>query len=232
MDFAIAGQTVDLAMGSDKIFWTKKIVQNCIVFENNDILLCNKPPGMVMHTGSSHRYGLSELLQAYTENRHFSFVHRIDKMTSGLVIGTKNLPAARKLSELIRQRKIKKIYVVIVEGKVEQDHFTLENFLKKEQTRVRVHPDDRDGAQRACSEFTILKRGRQRTLMKAELHTGRTHQLRVQLAHINHPIAGDQKYGKKHTQEQMFLLSQHLIIPALNIDFSLAVPDSFYSALN
>ena len=175
----------------------KKFIQDCIVLENYDILLCNKPPGIVMHAGSGHKHGLSELVRAYTNNKDFSFVHRIDKMTSGLVIGARNLPAARKLSTLIHQRAVRKIYVVLVEGKVEKDHFTLENFLKKEQTRVAIHPDDQDGAKKACSEFTILKRGRQRTLLKAELHTGRTHQLRVQLAHVKHSIVGDLKYGKR-----------------------------------
>ncbi|HIP40179.1 MAG TPA: RluA family pseudouridine synthase [Desulfocapsa sulfexigens] len=209
----------------------KEFIQSCIVFENNDLILCNKPPGMVMHAGSSHEQGLSELVKAYTENRAFSFVHRIDKMTSGLVLGAKNLSTARKLSDLIHKRKIKKIYIVLVEGKVEKNHFKLENFLKKELTRVVVHPDNQNGAKEACSEFTILKRGRQRTLLKAELHTGRTHQLRVQLAHVNHPIVGDQKYGKKQHQKRMYLLSQRLIIPALNFDFTLPVPESFYAAL-
>ena len=209
----------------------KEFIRSCIVFKNNDILLCNKPSGMVMHAGSGHKHGLSELVRAYTDNRHFSFVNRIDKMTSGLVIGARNLPAARKLSNLIHQRAVRKIYVALVEGRVEKDHFTLENFLKKEQTRVVIHPDDQDGAKKACSEFTVLKQGRQRTLLKAELHTGRTHQLRVQLAHVRHSIVGDLKYGKRQNQKQMFLLSQRLIIPSLNFDFSLPVPDSFYDAL-
>ncbi len=184
-----------------------------------------------MHAGSSHEQGLNELVRGYIKNRELKFVHRLDKMTSGLVIGAKNLPAARKLSDLIHQRAIRKIYVVLVEGRIEKNHFTLVNFLKKEQTRVVIHPDGQDGAKKSCSEFSILKRGQQRTLLKAELHTGRTHQLRVQLAHIKHSIVGDHKYGKKQNQEQMFLLSQRLIIPALNFDFSLPVPDSFYTAI-
>lgn len=209
----------------------KQVIGNYIVYQNNDILLCNKPSGMVMHVGSSHEHGLSELIQAYTKNRLFSFVHRIDKTTSGLVLGAKNTPTARKLSELIRDRKIQKRYVVLVEGRVKKDHFLLTSFLKKEHKRVMVHPDGENGAKEARSEFSVLKRGQYRTLLEAKLHTGRTHQLRVQLAHINHPITGDQKYGKKEKQDLMFLFSQRLIIPTLSIDFSLPVPDSFYAAL-
>ena len=208
-----------------------KLIRDSIVYQNDTIILCNKPSGIVMHVGSSHERGLSELVQAYTQNQQFCFVHRIDKMTSGLVLGARNLPTARKLSELIRERTIKKEYVVLVEGRVEKDHFMLTSFLKKEHNRVMVHPDGKNGAKEAHSEFSILQRGQQRTLLQAKLHTGRTHQLRVQLAHINHPIAGDQKYGKKEKQEQMYLFSQRLIIPSLNIDFSLPIPDSFYAAL-
>jgi len=208
-----------------------KLIRNCIVYQNDTILLCNKPSGMVMHIGSSHEHGLSELVQAYTQNQQFCFVHRIDKMTSGLVLGAKNLPTARKLSELIRERTIEKQYVVLVEGRVEKNHFSLTSFLKKEHNRVMVHPDGKHGAKEAHSEFSILQRGQHRTLLQAKLHTGRTHQLRVQLAHINHPITGDQKYGKKEEEGQMYLFSQHLIIPSLNIDFSLPIPDIFYAAL-
>ena len=184
-----------------------------------------------MHVGSSHKRGLNELVQAYTKNRQYSFVHRIDKMTSRLVLGAKNLPTARKLSEPIRKRMIEKKYVVLVNRKVEKNHFLLTKFLKKEHNLVMVHPDGKNGAKETHSEFSILKRGQQSTLLEAKLHTGKTHQLRVQLAHIRHPIIEDHKYGTREKQGQMYLFSQRLIIPNLNIDFSLPVPDSFYAAL-
>lgn len=209
-----------------------KLIQGAIVFENEDILLCNKPAGFVMHAGSSHEQGFTEFVQSYTQNQDFTFVHRIDKMTSGLVMGARNLKTARTLSELIRKRAIGKTYLVLVEGVLENDHFTLNTFLKTEGNRVRVHPDDKDGAKEGVSDFMVLKRGQKRTLLKAELHTGRKHQLRVQLASIRHPIVGDRKYGRKGKEEQMFLFSQRLVVPALDIDFSLPVPESFYSALN
>lgn len=210
----------------------KELIQRCIVYEDTNILLCNKPAGMVMHAGSNHERGLYELVLSYTQKPHFTFVHRIDKMTSGLVMGAKNLVTARKLSELIRERAIEKRYVILVEGRVDKNHFTLNTFLKTEGDRVRVHPDKADGAKEAVSEFTVMQQGQTRTLLEATLHTGRKHQLRVQLAHIGHPIVGDWKYGRKNGKgEQMFLFSQWLIVPSLDIDFSLPVPDLFYSAL-
>ncbi len=210
-----------------------KLVRDAIVYEDGATLLCNKPAGLVMHVGSNHEHGLTELVQAYTKNSQFSFIHRIDKMTSGLVMGAKNIATARKLSELIRERAIEKKYVVLVEGRVEQDHFILNSFLKKEDDRVRVHCDGTNGAKEAVSTFSVLKRGQKRTLLQAELHTGRTHQLRVQLADIGHPIVGDTKYGRrgKRKEKQMFLFSQHLIIPTLDLNFSLPTPEIFFEEL-
>ena len=174
-----------------------KLVRDAIVYEDGTILLCNKPAGLVMHVGSSHEHGLTELVQAYTGNPQFSFVHRIDKMTSGLVMGATDIATARNLSKLIRERAIEKKYVILVEGRIEKEHFTLSTFLKTEGDRVRVHPDEKDGAKESLSEFMVMQHGRNRTLLKATLHTGRKHQLRVQLADIGHPIAGDGKYGNK-----------------------------------
>jgi len=212
----------------------KEIIKNCIVFEDDNIIICNKPAGMVMHTGSKHKYGLSELVLSYTQNPHFTFVHRIDKMTSGLVIGAKNLETTRKLSQLIRDRAIEKRYVLLIQGQIEDKHFTLDTYLKTEGDRVRVHPDEKTGAKRCISTFTVLKNGTTRSLLKATIHTGRKHQLRVQLAAIHHPIVGDLKYGRKENEHEneMFLFSQCLIIPSLNIHFTLPVPNTFTQALS
>ncbi len=211
----------------------QELAEQIIVYQDDDILICNKPAGMVMHTGSSHEYGLGELILSHTGNPQFSFVHRIDKMTSGLVMGAKNLPTARKLSAIIRERAIHKEYAVLVEGKVEPQQFTIRNFLKKDNDRVRVYKDDTNGAREAISEFTVLDRSTNRTLLQARLHTGRKHQLRVQLADRGHPIVGDRKYGKSHHshEKQMFLFSRRLHIPSIELDFSLPVPDSFLTAL-
>ncbi|MEN8200744.1 MAG: RluA family pseudouridine synthase, partial [Thermodesulfobacteriota bacterium] len=207
------------------------LVRDAIVFEDDDLILCSKPAGLVMHAGSSHSHGLTELVRAYTGNPQFNFVHRIDKMTAGLVMGAKNLASSRNLTRLIREHRIEKEYVVLVEGLVEEDHFSLHTFLKKEHERVVEKADAESGGKEARSEFTVLERGASRSLLRARLHTGRTHQLRVQLANIGHPIVGDRKYGKPGRETTMFLFSQRLVIPPLNVDFSLPIPDHFQSAL-
>ncbi len=211
----------------------QRLMEQVIIYQDENIILCNKPAGMVMHSGSRHEYGLLELIVRHTGNPQFCFVHRIDKMTSGVVMGARNRLTARKLSALIRQHDVEKEYAVLVEGSIQKDHFILRNFLKKEADRVRVHPDDKNGAKEAISEFMVLEHGPERTLLHARLHTGRTHQLRVQLARYGYPIVGDRKYGKKEgvEEQQMFLFSQRLAVPSLELDFSLTVPGIFYARL-
>lgn len=204
----------------------RKQVADSIVYEDDDIVLCNKPPGLVMHRGSGHEYGLVELLQSFWENPQFTFVNRIDRATAGLVIGAKNTVAARKLSELFRQQAIEKYYLIMVKGSIDQDHFTLTSFLKKEDDCVQEHMDDQDGAKKAVSSFSVVRRYKETTLLKARLFTGRTHQLRVQLAKLNHPIVGDLKYGNDGARN-MLLFSQRVVIAAFNVDVTLPVPGYF-----
>lgn len=205
-----------------------KLAEGCIVYEENDHVLCNKPSGLVMHRGSGHDHGLVELMQAFFRNPQFTFVNRIDRATAGLVIGVKTPAAARKLSELFRQQAMEKYYLMMVMGRVVQDNFTLTSYLKKEEQRVKEHRDERAGARKSVSSFTVLQRFADCTLLQARLHTGRTHQLRVQLAGHNHPIIGDLKYGgAKAKNKQMLLFSQRVVIPSLDLDVRLPVPDFF-----
>ncbi len=201
-------------------------IVDSIVYEDIDLILCNKPCGMVMHRGSGHEYGFVEMLQSVLGNPQFTFVNRIDRATAGLVIGAGNPAAVRKLSELFRQQVIEKEYLIMVEGLVEQDRFTVSSFLKKEEERVVEYLDDRNGAKEAVSSFTVVRRYADRTLLEARLLTGRTHQLRVQLAGLHHPIIGDLKYGGRRA-EKMLLFSRRVVIPAFNLDVSLPVPDYF-----
>jgi 23S rRNA pseudouridine955/2504/2580 synthase len=207
-----------------------KLAEGCIVHEDSDLVLCNKPPGLVMHRGSGHDYGLVELLQAFFRNPQFTFVNRIDRATAGLVIGAKTPAAARKLSELFRQQAIEKYYLIMVMGRIGQDNFTLTSYLKKEEERVKEHADECDGARKSISSFTVLQRFDNCTLLRAHLLTGRTHQLRVQLAGQNHPIIGDLKYGgAKAKNKKMLLFSQRVVITALGLDVSLPVPEYYFS---
>ena len=95
-------------------------IKQFIVYEDENLLILNKKPNMVMHKGSGHEYGISEILKEYLKNPNFNFINRIDKATSGLVIGTKNLVINRELSEEMRERNIEKKYYILVEGKLKE----------------------------------------------------------------------------------------------------------------
>jgi len=106
-----------------------------IVYEDEKVVIFNKEADMVMHKGSGHEYGLSELFKSYYKTDEFNFVNRIDKSTSGLVIGAKNLTVTRELAEEVREGNTEKKYYILVDGLVLKDSFTLKTYLKKEERR-------------------------------------------------------------------------------------------------
>jgi len=208
-----------------------KYLKNGIVYEDERILIFDKKPNMVMHKGSGHDYGLSEMLKAYTKNMSFTFVNRIDKATSGLIIGAKTLPVVRELSEEIRERRIEKKYCILVDGKPKKNEFTIKSYLKKTETKVIELDKWEEGAKESISYFKIIKSGKRRTLLEGLLGTGRTHQLRVQLANEKIPIVGDMKYGISK-ENIMYLYSYYVNIPKYNIEIKREIPENFIAKLN
>lgn len=208
----------------------EKMIKDFIVYEDEKILIFNKKPNVVMHKGSGHDYGLSEMLKSYTQNKDFTFVNRIDKATSGLIIGAKDLVTIRDLSEEIREKNVDKFYYILVEGLTDKKEFEIKSYLKKMETKVVELEKYEEGAKESITYFKEIKRGTKRTILEGKLGTGRTHQLRVQLAEKNMPILGDNKYGKSN-KKHMFLFSHRVIIEKYNIDINLELPDFFESEL-
>ena len=205
-------------------------VKKDIVYEDENVLIFNKKPNVVMHKGSGHEFGISEIIKAYLKNPDFNFVNRIDKATSGLVIGAKNLVTARELSEEIRERNIDKKYYIVVNGRIDKKDFTVKSYLKKLEDRVVELEEYEPGAKESISRFRVIKSGKKYTLLEGTLGSGRTHQLRVQLASMGHPILGDAKYGKEKGGT-MFLFSYYLDIPKYGIKIELPIPEEYNRAL-
>jgi len=203
-----------------------KYLKAGIVYEDERVLIFDKKPDMVMHKGSGHEYGLSEMLKAYTKNMNFTFVNRIDKATSGMIIGAKTLPVVRELSEEIRERRVEKKYYILVDGKPKQNKFTIKSYLKKTETKVVELDEYEEGAKESISYFKVIKNGKERTLLEGLLGTGRTHQLRVQLANEKMPIVGDMKYGVSK-ESMMYLYSYYVNIPKYNIEIEREIPVNF-----
>ncbi len=205
-------------------------IKNSIAYEDDRVLILNKQPNTVMHKGSGHDYGLSEMMKSYTKNMNFTFVNRIDKATSGLIIGAKDLVTVRELSEEIRNRNVEKFYYILVDGTAEDDEFQIKSYLKKTDTKVVELEEYEEGAKESISYFSVYKRGEKHCILEAKLGTGRTHQLRVQLAERGMPIHGDMKYGEKNSKI-MHLFSHRVIIEKYGIDVNLDVPEYFFKKL-
>lgn len=203
-----------------------KKVLDMIVYEDEKVIILNKKENVVIHKGSGHQYGISEILKEYLKNDNFNFVNRIDKDTSGLVIGAKNLVVTRELSEEIRNRNIVKKYYILVDGVINENSFTIKSYLKKIEDRViETTQDDRDGKE-SISYFKVIKRGKNSTLLEGELETGRTHQLRVQLSQRGNFILGDKRYGKSK-EDSLYLFSHYLKIKKYNIELNMEIPEKF-----
>ncbi|WP_338979257.1 RluA family pseudouridine synthase [Fusobacterium nucleatum] len=205
----------------------KEKLKQMIVFENDNLFVINKPLGDIVHKGSGHDISLLEEFRSYYSNNNINFVNRIDKLTSGLVIGAKNIKTAREVAKEIQAGNIVKKYYILVNGKIEKDNFILENYLKKDEERVIVSDIEKEGYKKSITYFKKIKEYDKYTLLEAELKTGRTHQLRAQLNHLGNNIVGDTKYGKNEKEDIMYLFSYYLKIDLYNLEIKLEIPDLF-----
>lgn len=205
-------------------------IKKSIVYEDERVLIFNKKNNMVMHKGSGYEYGISEMIKSYLKNENFNFVNRIDKATSGLIIGAKSLVVARELAEDIRNRDIEKKYYILVNGRVREKEFKIKSWLKKVEDRVIEVEEFQEGAKESTSSFKVVEYGKNCTLLEGTLGSGRTHQLRVQLANRGNYIIGDNKYGKGR-EKMMYLFSHYVKIERYGIEINLPIPKEFLDRL-
>ena len=205
-------------------------IKKSIVYEDEKVLIFNKKNNMVMHKGSGYEYGISEMIKSYLKNENFNFVNRIDKATSGLIIGAKSLVVARELAEDIRNRDIEKKYYILVNGRVREKEFKIKSWLKKVEERVIEVEEFQEGAKESTSSFKVVEYGKNCTLLEGTLGSGRTHQLRVQLANRGNYIIGDNKYGKGK-EKMMYLFSHYVKIERYGIEINLPIPKEFLDRL-
>ena len=170
-----------------------------IIFEDEWLLVVNKPSGLAVHGGSGIDFGLIELMRHLNpEHRFLELVHRIDKNTSGIIVIAKKRSALRLMQELFRNKKIKKNYLVAVKGNWELQKKEVILRLEKKQTpeghHVNVVEDPLKG-KLSKSIFYLVKKTPHKSLLSVQIITGRTHQIRVQLAFLGFPVLGDDKYG-------------------------------------
>ena len=174
-----------------------------IVYQDADIAVINKPKGMVVHPAAGNPDGtlvnaimfhIRDLSGVGGEVRP-GIVHRIDRMTSGLLVIAKNDAAHISLSDQLKVHAVSRVYFALCEGNFKEDEGTVDAAINRHRTdrkRMAVDPNGRS----AVTHWRVLERFGDMTLLRVELETGRTHQIRVHMAYIKHPIVGDEVYGR------------------------------------
>ena len=174
-----------------------------IVYEDNDIIVVNKPKGMVVHPANGNPDGtLVNAVMALCKGSlsgiggeiRPGIVHRLDKDTSGVIIVAKNDLAHINMSKQIKDRQVKKIYIALVKGNISEDEATI-NMPIGRSTKDRKKMAVRKDGKEALTHCKVLKRYEKYTLLEIKIDTGRTHQIRVHMAEIGHPVVGDIVYS-------------------------------------
>ena len=194
IDLLSAGDTLNITLPQDPPKLKPSEIQVPILYEDEDVIVYNKPSGMPCHQSGGHFFDtLAHVYAAHCletgEGGPFRPVNRIDRDTTGAVVAAKNQIAAGFL-----WKRVKKRYIALVEGNVEQDSGVIDLPIMPEEPYAMHRIVDPDG-QEAITEFHVLERFGSHTLCEFMLHTGRTHQIRVHMSYKGHPLAGDDLYG-------------------------------------
>lgn len=194
-----------------------------VIYEDNHIIVVEKPPNIPSQGDKTEDTDMLTIIKEYLKekynkpgNVYLGLVHRLDRPVGGVMIFAKTSKAASRLSNQVREKVFKKEYLAIVDGKPEKNKGTLENYLlKNEKTNTsRIVKENTPGSKYAKLEYEVLKYNEEidLSLLKILLHTGRHHQIRVQLAGMGHSICGDQKYGTRGRGKQISLWAYKLTI--------------------
>jgi len=196
-----------------------------VIFEDPSVLVCNKPAGLVVHPGSGHQHSdnLIDLATAYILSTHSNrsdhptpdppvLMHRLDRDTSGVILLAKNTGIVRQLHEDMRGGKFKKQYAAVTHNRPPEFEGTV-TYAMKRNDRSRtgmkmVISEDEDGSTASSTTYKIAEYRNDMSRLEILLHTGKTHQIRVHMAHLKSPILGDERYGDHRLDNNFFTSSQ------------------------
>jgi len=223
-----------------------ELIKNSIIYEDEYLLAINKPSNIAVHIGSGVQHGVIEILRAQRPEAHFlELVHRLDRATSGCLLIAKDHKTLRGMHDILKNGEVKKMYLALLKGQLMNTLQTVDLSLSKKggasgDRKVRV---DKAGKQ-ALTHFHLLERFNIASLSRVELMTGRTHQIRVHAASIDHPLAGDDKYGdwefnrtmKKSGLKRLFLHAETLSFEmpgtGKQINLTAQLPDELQQCLD
>jgi len=217
-----------------------------IVYEDENVAVVNKPSGMVVHPSFGHSNGtlVNGLMHAVRDlsgikgERRPGIVHRIDKDTSGLLMVAKNDKAHVSLSEQLKAKTVKREYLALVHGVIDHDLGKIDAPIGRD-PKDRIRYEVVQNGKESVTHFEVLQRFSEYTLVKCRLETGRTHQIRVHMRYIGHPLVGDPLYGPRKTKVSDF--GQFLHAKSIGFDhpekdmfleFEAEVPEEFITFLN
>ena len=194
-----------------------------VIFEDNHIIVVKKQPNIPSQSDKTEDMDMLTIVKEYIKekykkpgNVYLGLVHRLDRPVGGVMIFAKTSKAASRLSEQVREKTFRKKYLAVVDGKFEEKNGTLEDYLYKDERNniSKVVNKDKKNAKFAKLDYEVLTYNEVKnlSLVKVNLHTGRHHQIRVQLAHAGHSIFGDQKYGTRGQGKQISLWAYELTI--------------------
>jgi len=241
----VVGDKIDIKEGfvKDTKIDAKKLDLD-IVYEDEYLMVINKPSGLVVHPGSGNKDNtLVNGLMYYTKNLSDigdsdrpGIVHRLDKDTSGLMLVAKENKTHEILAEEFKKHNIHREYIALVDGVIEVSRGTIDAPIKRSKENYQKMTVA-SGGKKAITNFEVIKRYKNNTLIRLILETGRTHQIRVHMAYIGYPIHNDPVYNKKvSTSFGQFLHSEYLKfihpITKKELEFRCPLPDEFKDYLN
>lgn len=194
-----------------------------VIYEDNHIIVVEKTPNIPSQSDKTGDIDMLTIVKQYIKekynkpgNVYLGLVHRLDRPVGGIMIFAKTSKAAGRLSEQIRNKTFKKRYLAVVDGKIEKRSGILEDYLYKDERNnmSKVVSKDKKNAKLAKLDYEVITYNEVKnlSLVKINLHTGRHHQIRVQLSHFEHGIFGDQKYGTRGQGKQIALWAYELTI--------------------
>jgi 23S rRNA pseudouridine1911/1915/1917 synthase len=199
-----AGNRISILAKHEPIHAFPEELPLTILYEDEDLAVVDKAAGMAVHIGVGTKSGtlvnallfhLGEGLSAVAGEMRPGIVHRLDKMTSGLIVVAKNDAAHRALADQFRARTVHKHYQTLVHGRVEAEHGKIEAAIGRDPVKRARMKVDGIAAREAATLYRVVRRFHHFTLVDAEPQTGRTHQIRVHFAYLHHPVVGDRMYG-------------------------------------
>lgn len=209
------GKNIPLRTGDEVVYYTTVREEGVPaferVYEDENILVADKYSGV----------NSEALFFALSSEGELYFIHRLDRNTAGLIVFAKNRAAEQALLKAFRTRKVKKTYLAVCVGAFERSFGVMNAYLVKNAraAHVQIYSEPQKGAEKITTEYSVLENGGEYSLVQIVLHSGKTHQIRAHMAHIGHPVAGDEKYGceafnRRYGVRRQLLVAKYLAIEA------------------